>query len=116
VEKEENSDTERPNIAYILWRRFDSGIALGADATVRYALSKWTEPLYALDLESNSPYNTRKFRGLPPGPIGNPGLASIKATLAPQENPYWYYLHDDAGQIHYGKTLDQHNANKQKYL
>ncbi len=116
VEREENSNAERPNVAHILWKRFDSGVALGADATVRYALNKWTEPLYTSDLESNSPYNTRKFRGLPPGPIGNPGLASIKAALAPEENPYWYYLHDSEGKIHYGKTLEEHNTNKQKYL
>jgi UPF0755 protein len=116
IEKEEKKSSQRPTVAGVLWKRYDNGIGLGADATVRYAKNKWTEPLTLEDLDVDSPYNTRKYRGLPPGPIGSPGLDSIKASLLSEESPYWYYLHDSDGIIHYAKTLEEHNANKQKYL
>jgi len=116
IEREAANDAERPMIAGILWKRFDAHQGLAVDATVRYAIEKETEPLTKSDLESNSPYNTRKYAGLPPGPIANPGLASIKAALHPVESPYWYYLHGNDGQIRYAETNDEHNANKAKYL
>ncbi len=116
IEKEEKTSEQRPVVSGVLWKRFDVGMTLGADATVRYALDKWTEPLYRKDLEVNSPYNTRKFAGLPPGPIGNPGLDSIEAVITPEKSEYWYYLHDSDGIIHYAKTLEEHNRNKTKYI
>jgi UPF0755 protein len=116
IEKEERANAERPKVAGVLWKRFDSNTGLGADATVRYVLNKWTEPLYQKDLDVDSPYNTRKYAGLPPGPIGNPGLKSIEAALNPTETPYWYYLHGDDGVIRYGVTLEEHLANKRQYL
>lgn len=116
VESETRTDSERPIVAGILWKRLKEGVLLGVDATVRYALEKPIEPLTESDLKTESPYNTRKVRGLPPGPISNPGLSSILATLKPQESPYWYYLHDGKGVIHYAVTNEEHNENRRKYL
>jgi UPF0755 protein len=63
-----------------------------------------------------SPYNTYMNKGLPPTPINNPGLASIKAALHPQKSNYFYYLHDSDGNIHYAKTFTEHKINIKKYL
>jgi len=116
IERETRTGEERPMIAGILWKRFDSNRGLDTDATVRYILGKQTGSLTKEDLETDSPYNTRRYRGLPPGPIANPGLASIKAALRPQTSSYWYYLHGRNGEIHYAETNEEHNGNKAKYL
>lgn len=116
VEEEAAGDDERAIIAGILWKRLDEGIILGVDAAVRYAVGKRTEPLTSADLRVDSPYNLRARRGLPPGPIANPGLASIEAALKPEASPYYYYLHGTDGEIRYAVTNDEHNANKAKYL
>ena len=76
----------------VLWSRFDDGAGLDADATVRYALDKPKGPLTVQDLDVDSPYNTRKYRGLPPGPISNPGLRAFTAAVRPEESEYYYYL------------------------
>jgi UPF0755 protein len=68
------------------------------------------------DLQFDSPYNTRKNLGLPPTPISNPGLSSIRAAIFPEDTDYFYYLHDSEGGIHYAESLEGHNANKAKYL
>jgi UPF0755 protein len=69
------------------------------------------------DLQSDSPYNIRRFKGLPPTPISNPGLSSIQAALNPIESNYWFYITTlDTGEVIYAETLDQHNANVNKYL
>lgn len=116
IERETRTAEERPIVSGILWKRFDAGTVLDVDATVRYALGKMTGPLTKEDLEEDSPYNTRRYRGLPPGPIANPGLASINAALHPEDSPYFYYLHDREGHIHYAITNEEHNLNKAKYL
>lgn len=117
IEEEAANNAERPVIAGILWKRLDQGIILGVDASVRYAVDKPPrEPLTRADLESASPYNIRAKGGLPPGPIANAGLASIKAALDPDATPYFYYLHGTDGNIRYAVTNDEHNANKAKYL
>lgn len=116
VEEETRTGEERPVVAGILWKRLDEGIGLGVDATVRYALGKRTSAITAADLENGTPYNTRKFRGLPPGPIANPGLESILAALRPEDSGYWYYLHDSQGVIHYATTNEEHNENRRQYL
>lgn len=116
VEAEERSEKNRPIVAGILWKRYENNAGLGADATLRYVLKKDTEGLTQADLKSLSPYNTRKFRDLPPTPIGNPGLSSIHAALYPKSSEYWYYLHGTEGIIHYGRTLEEHNENKRRYL
>jgi len=117
IEKEAQTEKDMKMVSDILWRRSDSGISLGVDATVRYALNKWKEPLTVADLDTESPYNTRKYRGLPPGPICNPGLAAIKAAISPEKNDYWYYLTaTESGEMIYSKTNDEHNQNRVKYI
>lgn len=116
IEKETNTDEERPIVSGILWKRFQANMGLGVDASVRYILHKPTGPLTIADLNDASPYNLRKFRGLPPGPIANPGIKSIEAALHPTESPYWYYLHGSDGVIRYAVTNEEHNQNKFDYL
>jgi len=116
IEKETRTDDERPTVSGILWKRLDAGMGLGVDAAVRYIVAKPTGAIIASDLGTDSPYNLRKFRGLPPGPIANPGLASIRAALHPEETDYLYYLHDAQGRIHYAKTNEEHNLNRERYL
>lgn len=116
IEEETRTDDERPKVSGILWKRFDEGIGLYVDASNRYALEKSTGALTESDLAMDSPYNLRKYRGLPPGPIANPGLSSIKAALNPEDSPYYYYLHGTDGIIRYAVTNDEHNQNKARYL
>ncbi|HAI98651.1 TPA: endolytic transglycosylase MltG [Candidatus Peribacteria bacterium] len=116
IEKESRNDDERPVIAGILWKRFDADLGLGVDATVRYILEKPTGTLTAGDLNVASDYNTRKFKGLPPGPIASPSILSIRAALRPEESKYWYYLHGSDGQIHYAVTNEEQNLNRYLYI
>ncbi|HUC94849.1 MAG TPA: endolytic transglycosylase MltG [Candidatus Saccharimonadales bacterium] len=119
LERETKTDAERPIVAGIFINRLNAGIALQVDAAVQYAVGTskdWWPILTEADLKINSPYNTYKFTGLPPGPIANPGLSSLKAAFDPAVTDYWYYIHDSSGQIHYAKTLAEHNANVAKYL
>jgi uncharacterized YceG family protein len=92
VEREASLDRERPLIAAVIYNRLKQGIPLGIDATIRYATHNWTRPLRVSELNSNSAYNTRKRQGLPPGPIGNPGLASLKAAAHPARVAYLFYV------------------------
>lgn len=116
VEEESRTDEERPVVAGILWKRLENSMRLDVDASVRYIVDKSDEPLTVGDLNVDSQYNSRKLGGLPPGPISNPGLESIIATLQPEESPYWYYLHGNDGVIHYAENNEQHNLNKYEYL
>jgi uncharacterized YceG family protein len=92
VEREAMLDKERPLIAAVIHNRLREGIPLGIDATIRYDLDNWTRPLRVSELERDTPYNTRINRGLPPTPIGNPGLASLKAAAAPANVDYLFYV------------------------
>lgn len=123
VEREGVSDTDRPIIAGILLKRLDNDWPLQADSTLQYALNYqaenqtwWKKVLTDADKKIKSPYNTYINTGLPPGPICNPGLSSIKAVANPVMTDYWYYLHGPDGQAHYAKTLEEHEANITKYL
>ncbi len=116
IEEETKTADERPVVAGILWKRFEAKQGLGVDATIRYILDKPTEAITEKDLAVDSPYNLRKYRGLPPGPIANAGLASITAALHPIDSKYWYYLHGKDGVIHYAETNDEHNRNKELFL
>ena len=116
IEEETRTDSERPIVAGILWKRYDAQMGLGVDAAVRYILEKQTGALTVGDLNVDSPYNLRKFRGLTPGPIANASFKSIEAALKPQESPYFYYLHGNDGMIRYAVTNDEHNANRAAYL
>jgi len=117
IEKETKRNEDRPLVADILWRRLKRGMALQVDSSVHYAIDKIGD-VYTTDKEReiDSPWNTYKYPGLPPGPICNPSLDSIKAALNPTANDYWYFLSDKDGVIHYAKTLDEQNANRVKYL
>jgi UPF0755 protein len=115
VELEAFGASDAPMIADILWRRVDDRWNIGADATSLYL--KESNEITAEMLQENSPYNTRKSRiGLPPGPIGNPGITAIQATISPKANEYWYYLHDSAGNTHYAIDYPGHQRNIAKYL
>jgi len=116
VEREVISDQDMATVSGILWQRFDDGVGLDADATVRYALDKWDKPLTYQDLQDNSPYNTRKWKGLPPGPISNPGLRALQAAVRPVPSDYYYYLSAPSGETIFSQTLEEHNTNKAKYL
>lgn len=92
VEREAQLEEDRPLIAAVIYNRLHAGIPLGIDATVRYATGNYDEPLTESELAVDSPYNTRVNAGLPPGPIGNPGLASIEAAAHPAKIDYLYYV------------------------
>jgi cell division protein YceG involved in septum cleavage len=92
VEREAQLDNERKLIAAVIYNRLRQGIPLGIDATVRFAVGNYEEPLTTSELETDSPYNTRLNAGLPPGPIGNPGLASIEAAAHPARVDFLYYV------------------------
>ncbi|MEK7470880.1 MAG: endolytic transglycosylase MltG [Patescibacteria group bacterium] len=119
IERETKKDEERPIVAGVLMNRLNIGMALQVDAAVQYAVGtpkNWWPILTRDDLTSVSKFNTYKYAGLPPSPIANPGISSIKAAYAPKDSDYWYYIHDPKGLIHYAKTLSEHNANVSKYL
>jgi UPF0755 protein len=92
VEREAQLDQERPLIAAVIYNRLHQGMVLGIDATTRYEYDNWTQPLLQSQLDADTPYNTRLNRGLPPTPIGNPGLASLKAAAHPAKASYLYYV------------------------
>lgn len=116
LEAELKTDADRAMAADIFWRRNAAGIALQSDTTVIYALGGGKTTLTNADLQVDSLYNTYKYRGLPPGPINNPGLSALRAAAFPTANDYWYYLTGSDGKTYYAKTLDEHNRNKQLYL
>ena len=92
VEREAQVPSERPLVASVIYNRLKRGIPLGIDATIRYATNNWLRPLRQSELQIDSPYNTRTRRGLPPGPIGNPGLASLQAAAKPARTGYLFYV------------------------
>jgi UPF0755 protein len=92
VEREASLDRERPLIAAVIYNRLKQEMPLGIDATIRYATRNWTRPLRVSELHINSGYNTRTHQGLPPGPIGNPGLASLEAAAHPARVKYLFYV------------------------
>ncbi len=119
VEREAKYDQDRPIIAGILLKRWQKSWPLQVDATVQYAIASskdWWPTLRKADLGTDSPFNTYKYRGLPPAPICNPGLASIRAVIYPLQTSYWFYLSDKNGLTHYATTVEEHNQNITKYL
>jgi uncharacterized YceG family protein len=101
IEREAVVEKDRPLIAAVIYNRLSQGIPLGIDATIRFAENNWTKPLTESDLSLNSPYNTRENAGLTPTPIGNPGLASIKAAAHPANVDYLYYVLKPDGCSHF---------------
>ncbi|MFA5997714.1 MAG: endolytic transglycosylase MltG [Candidatus Paceibacterota bacterium] len=116
LEKEVATDSDRKMVSGILWKRIEMGMPLQVDATFMYLLGKKSSELTLGDLQMKDPYNTYVNKGLPYGPIGNPGIEAIKAAIHPTVSPYLYYLSDKEGVMHYAKTFAEHKANKAKYL
>lgn len=116
LEKEAATPEDRRIVSGILWKRIKIGMPLQVDAAFVYVNGETTEDLSIDELKIDSPYNTYRYRGLPKGPIGNPGLDAIRAALEPQSSPYLYYLSDNKGVMHYSKTFEEHKENKAKYL
>lgn len=107
---------EKQMISGILWKRIDKNMLLQVDATLRYFTNKPSSKLTLDDLATDNPYNTYVYKGLPPTPIGNPGVDAIRAAMNPKDSPYLFYLHDKNANIHYAKDYNQHKANIAKYL
>lgn len=114
IEKEAQVAKERATISGVYHNRMRVGMKLDADPTVRYALGKPPqEELLYKDLEIESPYNTYRVAGLPPGPIAAPGAASIRAALYPESHDFWYFVAkaDGTGEHYFGQTLAEQEAN-----
>ena len=117
VEREAQVAAERPLVAAVIYNRLKEGIPLGIDATLRFALNNWSRPLRVSELASQSPYNTRHKQGLPPGPIGSPGLASIKAAARPSRKNYLFYVvkPGTCGRHSFAATDAEHQRNVARY-
>lgn len=115
LQREVRTKKDYAKVAGLLWKRLDSNWHLGADATIIYVTRRNT--ITAADLQIDSAYNTRRYIGMPPGPICNPDVEYTEAALKPVESEYWYYLTTlDTGEVIYSRTNEEHNANKFKYL
>ena len=118
VEEEAQIPDERPMISAVYHNRLKIGMGLQCDATVIYAMQRagtWNGNITRADLAMDSPYNTYRYRGLPPGPIANPGRASLEAAVRPANVPYLYYVSRNDGSHAFATTLDEHNRNVQQY-
>lgn len=124
IEREAQAPDERPVMAQVFLSRLRLGMPLEADPTVQYAVADeksvaqygyWKRDLTRTDLEDPSPYNTYRWRGLPPGPICNPGLSSILAAVNPSDTNYLYFVAKPDGTHAFAETLDEHLENVRKY-
>jgi len=120
IQREAVRDDEMPMIASVFYNRLAAGQKLDSDPTVQYALGYnraqktwWTNPLSLSDLDVNSPYNSYRYTGLPPGPIASPGLEAMKAVAYPSTSPYYYFRAacDGSGRHVFAKTFEEHLAN-----
>ena len=120
IQREAAGKSDMPLIAGILWNRLLQGMKLEVDATLQYARGNvgqgWWAPITVADKQLDSPYNTYKYKGLPPHPIANPGLDAILAALRPASTTCLYYLHDATRTIHCASTYAEHQANIERYL
>ncbi len=115
IETEVFGEEDRKLVSGILWKRLENNWRLDADATLLYIKNDRT--ITKEDLQSDSPYNTRKKTGLPPGPISNPSIESINASLNPKKSDYWFYLNTKkTGETIFSKTNEEHNINRARYL
>jgi len=110
VEKEARFEEDRPVIAQVFLKRLRIGMPLQSDTTIQYLLDTPKEDVSIADTKMESPYNTYQHTGLPPGPIANPGIASIKAVLYPADTDYLYFVADREGKNHYSQNYDEHLA------
>jgi UPF0755 protein len=118
VEKETAAPEERPLVASVYYNRLARNIALDADPSVIYAellLGTYQGSLHHADMAVNSPYNTYRFPGLPPGPIGNPGKSALEAAVHPESTKFLYFVSDGNGHHRFARTLEEHNRNVAAY-
>lgn len=120
VEKETGRPEDRPIVASVYENRLRKGMALDCDPTTIYAAlldARYRGTIYRSDLNSQNPYNTYQHAGLPPGPIANPGVASLKAALSPAQTDYLYFVAkpDGSGEHQFSETIEQHNIAVQQY-
>ncbi len=118
VEKETADPNERPLVAGVYYNRLDRNMALAADPSVIYAAllaGRYRGTIYASDLQFDSPYNTYKYPGLPPGPIANPGVASLKAAMHPAHTDFLYFVSDNNGHHRFARDLEEHARNVAQY-
>lgn len=116
IEEEARSDEERPKVAAVIYNRLDKGMALEFDSTLQYALQKYGQRMLNRDKEVESPYNTYKYPNLPPGPISNPGVASIEAAIDPADLDYLFFVSNADGKTHtFSSTLAEHNRAVARY-
>ncbi len=118
VEREVHVDSERTLVAGVFENRLRAGMPLQTDPSVAYASmlrGTWTGVIHVSELMSESPYNTYKFKGLPPGPVCNPGLASLRAALRPASTKFLYFVADANGATRFSETLEEHNENVAEY-
>ena len=118
VEKETAAPEERPLVASVYLNRLQKHMALDADPSVIYAAllaGRYQGTIHQSDLQFDSPYNTYKYPGLPPGPIANPGRASLEAAMHPAQSDYLYFVSDNNGHHRFARTLDEHSHNVALY-
>ncbi len=110
VEEESRIDEERPLVAAVIYNRLQRNMPLDLDSTLQYALNKYGQRLLDRDKDVDSPYNTYKNAGLPPGPISNPGVAALRAAMQPADGEYLYFVSNADGMTHtFSSTLSEHN-------
>jgi UPF0755 protein len=116
IEKEAVSSEEKPMISSVFHNRLRIGMPLQSDPTAVYGVRAFAGKVTKADIERHSPYNTYLIKGLPPGPIGNPGLEALKAALNPPATPYLYFVARQDGTHQFSRTLEEHNRAVSKYL
>jgi UPF0755 protein len=117
IEREAQLARERPLVSAVIYNRLKQGIPLGIDATIRYATNNWVRPIRVSELQADGPYNTRLRQGLPPTPIGNPGLSSLKAAAHPAKASYLFYVRKpgNSGEHAFSSTNAQFERDVARY-
>jgi UPF0755 protein len=118
VEKETSVPEERPLVASVYYNRLAHNMGLYADPTVAYAAllaGRYRGAIFQSDLQFKSPYNTYRYRGLPPGPIANPGRASLQAAMQPANTDYFYFVSDNNGHHRFARNSREHGRNVALY-
>lgn len=117
IDREVMIPEERELVSSVIYNRLEAGEPLGVDATIRYEDGNYTEPLTSSRLQENTPYNTYLNQGLPPTPIGNPGLAAIRAAAKPAETEFLFYVvkPGTCGEHEFNETLEEHTAAQERY-
>jgi UPF0755 protein len=118
IEKETAVAEERPLVASVYYNRLGKNMALAADPSVIYAKlldGTYDGNLHHADMQVDSPYNTYRYPGLPPGPIANPGRSALNAAMHPASSDYFYFVADGTGRHRFARTLDEHSQNVAAY-